>query len=268
MQFPDHPAILCGGHAVPQGGQGPANRAQRRAKRDRLPHLRKQLPRRALLHHNQLVSGGGRTLECLERLHCCGAVWRRCWCWAVVHHFACYSVAQFACYSDSDSHLQPTARSSPCPAVFCLPLPAAWWPRFPTQRCWWRPCPCGTSTAPQTSSESGLGLRASSGPAQRLWHKRMQHALSTALLFLPCIICHSNTCLPPLLRHTLPIPPLPPRSPAWCFALQNVVMRLPWVFAESWVWTLMVSQRWFQAGRQMSQRRCCLFAGAVSHGTH
>lgn len=72
--------------------------------------------------------------------------------------------------------------------------------------------------------------------------------------------CHASR-LPPLLRHTLPIPPLLPCSPAWCFALQNVVMRLPWVFAESWVWTLMVSQRWFQAGRQMSQRRCRVFAG-------
>ena len=28
--------------------------------------------------------------------------------------------------------------------------------------------------------------------------------------------------------------------PAACFALSATVMRLPWIFAETWVWTLMV----------------------------
>lgn len=61
-------------------------------------------------------------------------------------------------------------------------------------------------------------------------------ALPAPLLPLYVLRCHlvGRTALigPPFPRRT--------RSPAWCFALQNVVMRLPWVFAESWVWTLLI----------------------------
>lgn len=40
--------------------------------------------------------------------------------------------------------------------------------------------------------------------------------------------------------------------PAACFALSSVVMRLPWIFTETWVWTLLVS--WPAA---VLSRGCC-----------
>ncbi|KAL4433696.1 hypothetical protein ABPG75_000137 [Micractinium tetrahymenae] len=45
--------------------------------------------------------------------------------------------------------------------------------------------------------------------------------------------------------------------PAFCFALQAVVMRLPWMFAESWVWTLMV---YFLVGFVTSARLLAFWA--------
>jgi hypothetical protein len=28
--------------------------------------------------------------------------------------------------------------------------------------------------------------------------------------------------------------------PAWCFAAPQVLLRMPWAFVETWIWTLMV----------------------------
>lgn len=120
---------------------------------------------------------------------------------------------------------------------------AAWWPPSPTQPCWWKPCPCGTSTAQPTSSE----------PLSRCGQQQLLCSPPQSLLIpagLPAALlppgrapCASVSLLPApaACPSHYPCPARPHRSPAWCFALQNVVMRLPWVFAESWVWTLMVS---------------------------
>ena len=45
--------------------------------------------------------------------------------------------------------------------------------------------------------------------------------------------------------------------PAALFALQAVVMRLPWIFAESWVWTLTVGRLLPPLGCVAAGMLCC-----------